>query len=222
MDQTKKKKIKKIKKIIKWTLLIAIVLPIILVIVANGIINQQSKKLVFGNIESIPENEVGLLLGTSKYVRSGRPNLYFENRITATEKLFKSGKIKKVVISGDNGRVSYNEPQDMKEELMKRGIPEEKIYLDYAGFRTLDSVYRMKEIFGQNKFTVISQKFHNERAIFIAKTLNLDVVGYNAKDVNAYNGFKTKVREKFARVKVFIDLVIKKKPKYLGEKIIIE
>jgi len=219
MDQTKKKKIK---KIIKWALLIAIVLPIILVIVANGIINQQSKKLVFGNIESIPENEVGLLLGTSKYVRSGRPNLYFENRITATEKLFKSGKIKKVVISGDNGRVSYNEPQDMKEELMKRGIPEEKIYLDYAGFRTLDSVYRMKEIFGQNKFTVISQKFHNERAIFIAKTLNLDVVGYNAKDVNAYNGFKTKVREKFARVKVFIDLVIKKKPKYLGEKIIIE
>ena len=217
-----KKEIKKIKKIFKWALLTGILIPVILLVSANCIINQQAKKLVFENIESIPENEVGLLLGTSKYLRSGSPNQYFENRIIATEELFKSGKIKKVVISGDNGRENYNEPQDMKEALMKRGIPEEKIVLDYAGFRTFDSVYRMKEIFGQNRFTIISQKFHNQRAIFIAKSLKLNVVGYNATDVDAYNGFKTKVREKFARVKVFIDLMIGKKPKYLGEKIIIE
>jgi SanA protein len=110
----------------------------------------------------------------------------------------------------------------MKDELIKRGIPENKIYLDYAGFRTYDSVYRMKEIFGQNRFTIISQGFHNQRAVYIASALHLDAVGFNAKDVNAYNGFKTKVREKLARVKVIIDFALKTKPKFLGEKIIIE
>ena len=213
---------RKIKKIFKRTLLLGVVISVIFIVFANYRINKQTEKSVFGEIEFIPENKVGLLLGTSKLLKSGQLNQYFINRITATEELFKSGKILNVVISGDNSRKDYNEPQDMKEELIKRGIPKEKIYLDYAGFRTFDSVYRMKEIFGQNSFTIVSQKFHNQRAIFIANSLGLNAVGYNAKDVDAYSGFKTKFREKFARVKMFIDLMINKKPKYLGEKIIIE
>jgi len=107
----------------------------------------------------------------------------------------------------------------MKDELIKRGIPTDKIYLDYAGFRTFDSMYRMREIFGQVRFTVISQEFHNRRAVYIGKRLGLDVIGYNAKDVDAYNGFKTKLREKLARAKLFLDIMINKKPKFLGEKI---
>jgi SanA protein len=105
---------------------------------------------------------------------------------------------------------------------MKAGIPDSVIYLDYAGFRTFDSMIRAKEIFGQNKFIVVSQKFHNERAIFIARKYNMEVYGYNAEDVNAASGFKTKVRELFARVKVFIDVYSGKKPKFLGEKITIK
>ena len=107
----------------------------------------------------------------------------------------------------------------MKNELIKLGIPSDKIYLDYAGFRTYDSVIRLYKIFGQNSFTIISQEFQNRRAIFIAKWLDLSAVGYNADDVDIYNGFKTKLREIFSRVKVFFDLMINKQPKFLGEKI---
>lgn len=147
------------------------------------------------------------------------PNQYFDNRISAAIQLFNAGKIKFLVISGDNSRVGYNEPLDMKNALVEAEIPDSIIYLDYAGFRTYDSMIRMKEIFGQISFTVISQKFHNRRAIFIGNKFNLNVVGFNARDVYAYNGFRTKVREKLARVKVFIDLLLNNKPRFLGEKI---
>ena len=208
--------------LLKWALTLGLLISIIFIVFANCRINKQTKKLVFEDTELIPKNKAGLLLGTSKLLKSGQPNQYFANRIIAAEELFKSGKIENIVISGDNSQIDYNEPQDMKEELLKRGIPEEKIYLDYAGFRTFDSVYRIKAIFGQDSFTIISQKFHNQRAIYIANSLGLNAVGYNAKDVDAYSGFKTNLREKFARVKVFIDLMTNKKPKYLGEKIVIE
>jgi SanA protein len=132
-------------------------------------------------------------------------------------KLYEAGKIEYLVISGDNSREEYNEPQDMKDKLVKRGFPEEKIYLDYAGFRTYDSMIRMKEIFGQTSFTIISQEFHVERAVFIARHFDIDAIGYNAKDVESYGGFRTKLREKFARVKVFIDFLFRKKPKFLGD-----
>lgn len=104
----------------------------------------------------------------------------------------------------------------------KKGIPEKFIYLDYAGFRTLDSVVRAKEVFGQNRLTIISQRFHNERAIYLAEKNGIDAIGYNAPNVNAYAGLKTNIRELLARVKMFIDLGIDKQPHFLGEKIIIE
>jgi len=209
-------------KYVKWILLSGLILVLATVLVSSYTVSHNTKELIFSNTAKIPANKTGLLLGTSKYLRSGKLNLYFEYRISATAELYNSGKIKAVVISGDNSRKDYNEPLDMKMELIKRGIPENIIYLDYAGFRTFDSVCRMKEIFGEQSFTVISQQFHNQRAVYIANSLGLDAVGFNAQDVNAYNGFKTKVREKLARVKMFIDIVTNKKPKYLGEKIAIE
>lgn len=212
----------KIKKYIKWIVISGVAFVLIVILLSNFTINKKTNNLVFNETESIPENKTGLLLGTSKYLKSGKLNLYFEYRIQAAEKLFKAGKIKSIVISGDNSKKDYNEPEDMKIELVKRGIPEGNIYLDYAGFRTFDSIYRMKEIFGQKSFTVISQQFHNQRAVYIAKSLHLNAIGFNAQDVNAYNGFKTKLREKLARVKVFVDILTNKQPKYLGTKIIIE
>ena len=110
----------------------------------------------------------------------------------------------------------------MKKELISAGVPDSVIFLDYAGFRTYDSMIRAKEVFGQTKFIVVSQQFHNERAIFIARQYGIEAYGYNAEDVSAYSGFKTKVRELFARVKVFIDVYTNKKPKFLGEKVIVK
>lgn len=167
-------------------------------------------------------NNVGLLLGTSSNLKNGAKNDFFFNRIDAAVELYKSGKIKNFIISGDNSKTDYNEPTDMKDELVKNGIPDSLIYLDYAGFRTLDAVVRARDIFGQNSFIVISQKFHNERAVYLARKFGIDVFGYNAKEVQAYKGFKTKLREFFARDKTFLDLFFGVKPKFLGEKIIIK
>jgi SanA protein len=162
---------------------------------------------------------VGLLLGTSKYLKNGRINQYWKNRIDATVELYKLKKIKFVIISGDNGKSTYDEPTDMKNELVKLGIPASVIFLDYAGFRTFDSMIRAQKIFSQQSFTVISQRFHNERAIYIGQHYGIEAIGYNAKDVSANKGFKTNLREIFARVKLFIDFAIDKQPKFLGEKV---
>jgi len=170
-------------------------------------------------VNTIPYNKVGLLPGTSRYLKSGTLNQYFTNRINAAVALFNSGKIDFIVISRDNSKEDYNEPLDKKNELMKPGVPEDKIFLDYAGFRTYDSVIRIDKIFGQQRLTLISREFHNRRAKYISKSLNLKAIGFKAKDVEVYNRFKTKVREKFARVKVFIDILFNKKPKFLGQPI---
>ncbi len=213
------------KKFIRRFLAVAVaglLLAVLAIVVANRVVEQTTASAVYQDAEAIPYNKAGLLLGTSKTLRSGAPNLYFRYRIDATLALYRAGKIEVVVISGDNGRHTYNEPEDMKAELLQGGIPEEKIYLDYAGFRTLDSVIRMDKIFGQQSFTVISQDFHNRRAVYIARAKGLQAVGFNARDVDAYSGFKTKQREKLARVKVFLDLWFNKSPKFLGEQVPIE
>jgi SanA protein len=200
-----------------------IVLTALLILYCNLQVRLATNSYLYQEAAITPHNQVGLVLGTSKRLSNGLPNQYFYNRIKAAVDLYKAGKIDRIIISGDNGSKYYNEPQDMKEALIERGLPEEVIYLDYAGFRTLDSVIRCKEIFGQNQITVISQKFHNARAIFIARHHNIEAVGYNARDVEKAAGFKTNAREVLARVKLFIDLyVTHQQPKFLGEKIKIE
>jgi SanA protein len=195
------------------------VLLIIIICFANYSVNRLTNGYVYDDLDKIPYHKVGLLLGTSKYLRSHQPNPFFYNRIYAAVDLFNAQKIDFIVVSGDNRKEQYNEPRTMKRELVKAGIPQDKIYLDYAGFRTFDSVIRINKVFGQSDFTIISQEFHNRRAIFIAQHQGLSVVGYNAKTVDSNNVFKTNFREKFARVKVFIDVWFGGKPKFLGEKI---
>jgi len=186
----------------------------VVVLVCNLIVNRSVAGHTFEDIAAIPENKVGLVLGTSPTLSNGKSNYYFTYRMDAAAELYKAGKILYVLVSGDNHRASYNEPEEMKKALMERGVPEGAIYLDYAGFRTLDSVIRAKKIFGQDRITIISQKFHNERAIYLASWYHIEAVGYNAKDVRIKAGLKTKVREWFARVKVFMDLLFHKQPRF--------
>lgn len=206
-------------KKISVILLICILLIAFFTWFANFRINQASEDRVYDDVNKISYRKVGLLLGASKMLANGRENLYFTYRIQAAVELYNAGKISFIIVSGDNSRHSYNEPLDMQTALMENGIPEEKIYLDYAGFRTLDSVVRMNKIFGQTSCTVISQEFHNKRAIFIAESKDIDMIGYNAKDVKGKSSYKTNIREVFARVKVFLDLLIDKDPKFLGDPI---
>lgn len=212
---------KKIIKNIFKIFLLLFVAGIIFIAWANYSIKKESAALVSYNVADVPETKVALLLGTGKNLNNGMPNAYFYNRIKAASDLYKSGKIQYIIVSGDNSTKDYNEPEDMQMELTKQGIPQDKIILDHAGFRTLDSVVRAKDIFGQTKLVIISQKFHNERAVFLAKENGMEAFGYNAEDVNKYAGLKTNLREYLAKAKAYWDLLFGVEPKFGGEKIII-
>ena len=212
----------KTKKFLKksfYTLLILGVLSLLFTAFANYKIENSTKEFVTDKLEVLPKTKVAVVLGTAPNLVSGYQNYYFTYRIEAATKLYQSGKVTHFILSGDHGRKNYNEPEAMKQALIKSGVPENVIYLDYAGFRTLDSMIRANEIFGQNEFIVVSQEFHNQRAVYIARQNGINAYGYNAKDVNKNAGLKTNIREYFARTKVFIDSFFGIQPKFLGEKI---
>lgn len=215
MNPPKKKRL--FIRIVLW----AIGLNVLFVVASNVIIEAYSAKYVQNDLQDLSHKKVGLVLGTSRRVASGKTNYFFTYRIDAAVRLFNSGKIDYILVSGDNGTKEYNEPRDMQRALMAAGIPENKIVLDYAGFRTLDSIIRCRDVFGQDNFIIITQQFHNERAVFLAHANGIKAYGYNARDVSRKATIKTRVREIFARTKVFIDLVTEKQPKFLGEKIVI-
>lgn len=208
------------KHFFRWAFL-GFLLLVVLVFGMNFLVQQSAKsKLYQGNqIEEIPENRVGLVLGTIKVLPNGRLNLYYQYRIQAAKELYEAGKVEYLLVSGDNGTNYYDEATAMREDLIALGVPENRIYCDYAGFRTLDSVVRSKKVFGQSKITIISQQFHNERAIFLAKWFDIEAVAYNARDVNFAYGFKIQIRELLARTKLLLDIIIGTQPKFLGEPI---
>lgn len=207
-----------LKKLIVYLLLLTTLFVIVLLTCNNVVVNYARHK-VFDGIDSIQPVEVGLLLGTTPQTRiDGGKNMFFRYRIDATEELYKAGKIKFILISGDeNSLGGINEPECMKDSLLARGIPDNVIFLDGKGFRTLDSVIRMSKVFGAKEFTIISQRFHNERALYLAEHLGLGLdvdklQAYNAKDPRSSMSMMTYVREYFARIKMFFDIWTDKQP----------
>jgi SanA protein len=200
-----------LRRLIKWSIYL-LLFTALFIFISNRWINSNTKKQVYSNIKSIPFNKVGLVLGA----RPG--NLFYNNRINAAAELFNAGKIKFIVVSGDNHTKEYDEGTAMMNDLIAAGIPDSCITIDYAGFRTLDSVERCYRIFGQKKFTIISQEFHNQRALFIANKKGYECVAYNAKNVSEKYSSSTYLREYFARVKCVLDIyVLNTKPKFLGD-----
>lgn len=211
-------KIKRVKKRVTTVVVVALLFVVIALIFANWKIPHDTQIFLYDDVSDIPPQKVALVLGASRHLKGGYPNPYFTNRIRAAKELYDARKVKAFVLSGDNGRHSYNEPEDMRSELISFGVPDSIIYLDYAGFRTFDSVVRMNKIFGQDSIIIVSQKFHNERAVYVARHCGLIAYGYNAEDVELNRtSYRTKVREKFARVKVLLDIIISKQPKFLGD-----
>src|SRR5690606_40309684 len=188
-------------------------------LLSNYWVEKQSEGLTYDSADEIPFNHTGLVLGTSKKLKGGYENLYFKYRMEAVYELYNSGKINFIIVSGDNSEFYYNETRDMKKSLVVLGIPEDCIVEDFAGFSTLDSVLRAKEVFGQDSITVISQEFHNERAIFIGKNHDIYALGFNARKVPKGYGTMILTREYFARVKALLDIyVLGTMPKFYKEK----
>ena len=174
---------------------------------------------LFDRIAELPATRVGLVFGTTDRV-NGRENPYFRYRIDAAVRVWRSGKLKALIVSGDNRSRYYNEPDKMKQALIERGIPRNRIICDYAGLRTLDSVVRAKEVFGADSVLFISQRFQNQRAIYLAKAHGIDAYGFNARDLEPPAGLKTRLREVGARVKMWLDVnLLKTRPLHLGDKI---
>ncbi|MDZ3928402.1 ElyC/SanA/YdcF family protein [Parabacteroides goldsteinii] len=171
-------------------------------------------------MEKIPHRKVGLLLGTAPVTPWGTKNLYFTYRIDAAVKLFHAKKVDYFIVSGDNHSTDYDEPTCMRDSLVACGVPDERIISDYVGFRTLDLEVRCKAIFGQDSVTVISQSFHNERAIYLAGHNQIDAIAFNAQDVTSVwtTWLRGHSRELLARVKIFIDLIIGKQPRFWGRR----
>lgn len=192
---------------------------ILLLVAANWWIVRSTSNEVFSDYDRIPSNPVGLVLGTSSRRSDGSPNPFFHNRMEAAARLYAMGKIGHIIVSGDNRSRFYNEPLEMKRALLKLGVPDSAITLDYAGLRTLDSVVRSKEIFGQEHITIITQPFHSYRALFISRFYHIDAVALVANEPSDEPAVSVYVREYFARAKAVLDLyVFKTGPRHLGEK----
>ncbi len=199
---------------------ISLLLSVLIIFLCNLWVVNSTEQQVYSDVNQVPAKNIALVLGTSKYFKTGKPNLFFHNRIEAARKLYQQNKVKFFILSGDNSLTYYNEPQDMKKALVKAGIPDSVIQLDYAGFRTFDSVVRSKKVFDQTSMIIITQEFHIYRALFISNYYGMSSVGFVAEEVEMKHSFYTKIREYLARCKAVIDLyILKKKPKYLGQKI---
>ena len=186
-------------------------------------IDSVSQGKVYESIEEVPERKIGLVLGCSKYLSNGRKNLYFQQRIDAAKELYFSDKVKFLLVSGDNSTKYYDEPTTMKKDLIALGVPGNKIYCDYAGLSTLDSVVRTKEVFKENQFIVISQGFHVRRAIYLGLAHDIDLIGYAPQGVSGLGSLKTELRECLARGKALLDVkFLNRQPKFLGEPVIIK
>jgi len=196
-----------VKRILKGVIILSFA-GVVLILVSNWWVVYNTRQQTYFDIHKLPANDVGLVLGTSKFVRSGKENLFFRYRMEATARLWKEGKVKYLVLSGNNDSEYYNEPADMQRALVKLGVPASVMTLDYAGYRTFDSVVRCKEVFNQEKITIISHNFHNTRALFIGNHEGIEAIAFAAQDVPDGYSFRTLVREYLARPYALLDVYL--------------
>ena len=195
---------------------LGVVASALAMIAADRRVESRAAGRVFTSVEGVPVREFGLLLGTTRLVRGKYRNDYFYKRIRAAADLYRAGKIRRIIVSGDNSRTDYNETGDMKRELVAEGVAPEDVLMDYAGFRTLDSVVRARNLYGATELTVISQMFHVERAVYLADRHGIDAIGFAAEDSGVQSArMRLGVRESFARVLAVLDAeILHRKPHF--------
>jgi SanA protein len=190
------------------------------VLLANRWVINSTDDYLYTSPVLLPKNDVGIVLGTSSYTREGEPNPQFQGRVLAAIQLYKMGKIKHIIVSGANPDSTYNEPRRMWQELTKAGIPAKDITMDFAGLRTLDSMARAQRVFGLERVTVITQRYHAYRAVFLGKKFGIRVAAFVAPfGAGRDYGRRNPVREIFARAWAVLDVVIlRTQPKFLGQR----
>jgi SanA protein len=204
-------------------LLIVLAVGVLFLVLCNVWVVSTTSAKVYENQAQLPDHRIALVLGTSSKTTGGGPNPFFATRMATAADLFKNGKIDHFILSGDNRSRYYNEPIEMRKALVMKGVPPTAITLDYAGLRTLDSIIRCKQIFGQDKITIITQPFHSYRALFISNYYEIDAVAMVAGEPDFENSVKVRLREYLARSKAVLDLyVFKTAPKYLGQKEVVK
>ncbi|HLJ26732.1 MAG TPA: ElyC/SanA/YdcF family protein [Candidatus Angelobacter sp.] len=190
------------------------------VVGALAFVRHASAGRLYAGATEIPHREVGVVLGCSRQLGDGTPNPFFDSRLRAAVELFQAGKFDYLLVSGDNHSKGYDEATNLRDGLLQAGIPASRIYSDCAGFRTLDSIVRARDVFGLTQITVVSQEFHNQRAIFLGSHQGIDAIGYNAEDVDLGDASGTHKREKLAKVKAVLDIyLLHTKPHFLGPKV---
>jgi SanA protein len=197
---------------------VLLMLGLLLTTFANAYIVRANRDRLYANIADVPARETALVLGTSPTLSDGRPNLYFANRMDAAAALYHAGKVRRLLVSGDNSRPDYDEPTRMKEALVARGVPASVIICDYAGFRTLDSVIRAHEVFGLDACLIVTQRYHNTRALEMARAEGIDAVGFCAPDaVLRYYPLRARLREAVSRTVAILDLYVwHRQPRFPG------
>lgn len=218
-QKTEKKKCSRRKKLLPAALCLSVIAAacaVLAIVGADLRVERCAAGRVYTDIEGIPAREYGLLLGTTRLVRGKYLNDYFYKRVRAAADLYRAEKIRKIIVSGDNSRTEYNETGDMQRELVEAGIPPENILMDYAGFRTLDSVVRARNLHGATELTVISQEFHCERAVYLADRNGIDALGFAAEDSGVQSArVRLALRESLARVLAVLDAeILHRKPHF--------
>lgn len=173
---------------------------------SNYRIERVARPHCYDDLADVPARETGLVLGCTRILRSGRPNRYFAYRIEAAAGLFHAGKVERILVSGASHRGEVDEAQSMQEALVEQGVPEARIVCDRFGYRTLDSVLRAEPVFGIKAPLIISQRFHVERALYIASKAGIDAIGFAARDVPFAQGRLVRQREAFARMRALLDM----------------
>jgi SanA protein len=210
---------KRRRKRLRWILLSGVILAIGFVWATNRTVLSSADGKIYTGLDAVPEEPVALVLGTAPAF-NGNINLFFERRMDAAAALYKAGKVRKVLVSGDNHNAGYDEPTAMRDALIKRGLPAQDIALDYAGFRTLDSIVRAKKVFGLDRCAIVTDDFHLPRALYIAQNEGLDAIGFQTAPLPRTVSPWTYVREVAARSRVWLDLhVLNSQPKFLGPKV---
>ncbi|AWX13426.1 hypothetical protein CEP49_02095 [Mergibacter septicus] len=203
---------------LKFTLKIILLilgLSAVIAILINFYISWSTREQIYIQLENTPYRPYAIVLGTAKYSINNRINPFYHHRLLSAYQLFTQKKVDHLLLSGDNRTIRYNEPKSMYQDLQKMGIPSSAMTLDFAGFRTLDSVIRAKKIFQAEPFTLISQKFHCERALFIANYHHINAICFATPTPIGYQ--QVQIREFFARIRAVWDVLTNKEPYYLGK-----
>lgn len=192
---------------------------VLTVLLSNRWVINSTDAYIYKDWALLPFNDVGVVLGTSRYLQSGKPSPEFRGRIAAAAELYKNGKVKHLIVSGANPDSTYNEPRHMYRELVQQGVPESAITMDFAGFRTFDSIVRAQAVFGLTRFTIVTQKYHSYRAVFLGRKMGLNVIAYLAPATSDGGpGNRHPMREVFARPKAILDVfLLSTEPRFLGE-----